>query len=115
MRGKPVDIHASRCPFVFGRAHEADLCIMDRELSRRHGAILYVANRNAKRQTNNSSSIGKGPAQTPGVFILVDLESTVRCVFVRSFACCFSVVSTTKFLCRFFVWSTPFSLFPVIS
>lgn len=61
LRGKIIDIYASRCPFVFGRAHEADLCIMDRELSRRHGAILYMANR-------------KGP----GNFILVDLESTVR-------------------------------------
>lgn len=65
MRGKLIDIFASRCPFVFGRAHEADLCIMDRELSRRHGAVLYVPNRKQGR--------GKGP----GVFILVDLESTV--------------------------------------
>jgi hypothetical protein len=82
MRGKPIDIHASRCPFVFGRAHEADLCIMDRELSRRHGAILYVANRNAKRQSSHNS--GKGPSQPPGVFILVDLESTVRSEGCRS-------------------------------
>lgn len=59
MRGKVVDVTAARCPYVFGRAHEADLCIMDRELSRRHGAILYKKNR-------------KG-----GAFILVDLESTV--------------------------------------
>ena len=66
MRGKLIDIHASRCPFVFGRAHEADLCIMDRELSRRHGAVLYLPNRKAAR--------GKGGT---GVFILVDLESTV--------------------------------------
>ena len=67
MRGKLIDIHASRCPYVFGRAHEADLCIMDRELSRRHGAILYVAARN-----------GKNPrTKAGGNFILVDLESTV--------------------------------------
>ena len=66
MRGKLIDIYASRCPFVFGRAHEADLCIMDRELSRRHGAVLYLPNRKASR--------GKG---SNGTFILVDLESTV--------------------------------------
>ena len=66
MRGKLIDIHAARCPFVFGRAHEADLCIMDRELSRRHGAVLYIANRKGGRGKGNS-----------GVFILVDLESTV--------------------------------------
>ena len=70
MRGKLFDIHASRCPFVFGRAHEADLCIMDRELSRKHGAILYLpANNNNKKNNNNSSN---------GCFVLVDLESTVR-------------------------------------
>lgn len=62
MRGKLIDIHASRCPFVFGRAHEADLCIMDRELSRKHGAIVYI------RKTRQSNS---------GAFVLVDLESTV--------------------------------------
>mmetsp|Transcript_18620 Transcript_18620/g.46210 ORF Transcript_18620/g.46210 Transcript_18620/m.46210 type:complete len:642 (-) Transcript_18620:485-2410(-) len=61
MRGKLIDIHASRCPFVFGRAHEADLCIMDRELSRKHGAIVYF------RKTRGSSA---------GAFVLVDLEST---------------------------------------
>jgi hypothetical protein len=66
MRGKLIDVYASRCPFVFGRAHEADLCIMDRELSRRHGAVLYLPNRKAAR--------GKGGS---GFFILVDLESTV--------------------------------------
>jgi serine/threonine protein phosphatase PrpC len=59
MRGKLIDIHASRCPYVFGRAHEADLCIMDRELSRRHGAILFVTD-----------------ASNAGSFVLVDLEST---------------------------------------
>lgn len=64
MRGKLFDIHASRCPFVFGRAHEADLCIMDRELSRRHGAILYMPNRKNRKQGS-------------GAFVLVDLESTV--------------------------------------
>jgi hypothetical protein len=67
MRGKLIDVHASRCPFVFGRAHEADLCIMDRELSRRHGAILYVTSPNNK----------KGKGKAGGVFILTDLESTV--------------------------------------
>ena len=67
MRGKLIDIHASRCPFVFGRAHEADLCVMDRELSRRHGAILYLPNRNNK--ARGKPSIGS--------FVLVDLESTV--------------------------------------
>lgn len=53
MRGKLVTV--TKTPYVFGRAHEADLCIMDRELSRRHGAILYHQNQ----------------------FILTDLESTV--------------------------------------
>ena len=62
MRGKLIDIYASRCPFVFGRAHEADLCIMDRELSRRHGAVIYLPAR----------ARGKS-----GAFVLVDLESTV--------------------------------------
>jgi hypothetical protein len=69
MRGKMIDIQASRCPFVFGRAHEADLCIMDRELSRRHGAILYLPSRNGK-----PGGRGKGNG---GAFILCDLESTV--------------------------------------
>eukprot|EP00934_Nitzschia_sp_Nitz4_P006981 Nitzschia sp. Nitz4//scaffold1_size375055//92016//94725//NITZ4_000236-RA/size375055-snap-gene-0.243-mRNA-1//-1//CDS//3329540925//6971//frame0 len=64
MRGKLIDIYASYCPFVFGRAHEADLCIMDRELSRRHGAVLYLPNRKGSR------------AKGAGTFILVDLEST---------------------------------------
>lgn len=66
MRGKLIDIHAPRCPFVFGRAHEADLCIMDRELSRKHGAIVYIPTRKAR---------GSKPA-TNGSFVLVDLEST---------------------------------------
>lgn len=66
MRGKLIDIYAANCPFVFGRAHEADLCIMDRELSRRHGAVLYLPHRKAGR--------AKGGM---GTFILVDLESTV--------------------------------------
>ena len=64
MRGKMIDVHANKCPFVFGRAHEADLCVMDRELSRRHGAILYLPRK------------GRGNA-TKGNFVLVDLESTV--------------------------------------
>jgi hypothetical protein len=68
MRGKLIDVQASRCPFVFGRAHEADLCIMDRELSRRHGAILYLPSR-------GKGGRGKGSG---GVFVLTDLESTVR-------------------------------------
>lgn len=67
MRGKLIDIIAQRCPFVFGRAHEADLCIMDRELSRRHGAILYIPGRKTGRDK-----------RTAGSFVLVDLESTVR-------------------------------------
>jgi len=62
MRGKLIDVYASRCPFVFGRAHEADLCIMDRELSRKHGAILYVQSNKGGKKTGN--------------FILTDLEST---------------------------------------
>jgi hypothetical protein len=69
MRGKLIDVHASRCPFVFGRAHEADLCIMDRELSRRHGAILYVPGSNKNQRG--------GKAKAGGIFILTDLESTV--------------------------------------
>jgi len=66
MRGKLIDIYAARCPFVFGRAHEADLCIMDRELSRKHGAIVYVP-------TGGPNSKNK----RGGVFVLADLESTV--------------------------------------
>jgi hypothetical protein len=71
MRGKLIDIHASRCPYVFGRAHEADLCIMDRELSRRHGAILYVTGKK------------RGKPAVPGSFVLVDLESTVRTLLLQ--------------------------------
>ena len=67
MRGKVIDVTAAKCPFVFGRAHEADLCIMDRELSRRHGAILYLPNRQP----------GRAGRASNGSFILVDLESTV--------------------------------------
>mmetsp|Transcript_2200 Transcript_2200/g.6411 ORF Transcript_2200/g.6411 Transcript_2200/m.6411 type:complete len:675 (+) Transcript_2200:632-2656(+) len=62
MRGKLIDVHASKCPYVFGRAHEADLCIMDRELSRKHGAILYLPNKSGKKNGGN--------------FVLTDLEST---------------------------------------
>lgn len=69
MRGKLIDIHASRCPYVFGRAHEADLCVMDRELSRRHGAILYLPRKSTPAARANPSK---------GNFVLVDLESTVR-------------------------------------
>eukprot|EP00591_Stephanopyxis_turris_P003660 CAMPEP_0195525170 /NCGR_PEP_ID=MMETSP0794_2-20130614/25459_1 /TAXON_ID=515487 /ORGANISM="Stephanopyxis turris, Strain CCMP 815" /LENGTH=648 /DNA_ID=CAMNT_0040655563 /DNA_START=720 /DNA_END=2666 /DNA_ORIENTATION=- len=61
MKGKLIELPASRCPYVFGRAHEADLCIMDRELSRKHGAIVFQKPRN-----------GKGA----GTFILTDLMST---------------------------------------
>jgi len=71
MRGKLIDVHASRCPYVFGRAHEADLCIMDRELSRRHGAILYLPSGGGGKNKNKKNNPG-------GVFVLVDLESTVR-------------------------------------
>lgn len=60
LRNKTIEVHARRCPFVFGRAHEADLCIMDRELSRKHGVILYVRPQGRKN----------------GVFVLADLEST---------------------------------------
>ena len=82
MRGKLIDVHASRCPFIFGRAHEADLCVMDRELSRRHGAILYQTNRNNKAR-------GK-----PGIgsFVLVDLESTVSGFFFV-WSCCWMLPS----------------------
>ena len=62
MKGKAIDVPIERCPFVFGRAHEADLCIMDRELSRKHGAILFVKSKRFK---------------SGGAFVLVDLESTV--------------------------------------
>jgi hypothetical protein len=68
MRGKLVEVTAGRCPYVFGRAHEADLCIMDRELSRRHGGILYLPNK-AKKGTAKANALGN--------FILIDLESTV--------------------------------------
>jgi hypothetical protein len=74
MRGKLIDIHASRCPFVFGRAHEADLCIMDRELSRKHGAIVYIPNRKNNRGGAKPASIGS--------FVLVDLESTVSLLLI---------------------------------
>ncbi|KAL7485806.1 hypothetical protein ACHAW6_011401 [Cyclotella cf. meneghiniana] len=60
LRNKAIEVLANRCPFVFGRAHEADLCIMDRELSRKHGAILYFRPQGRKN----------------GVFVLADLEST---------------------------------------
>jgi serine/threonine protein phosphatase PrpC len=69
MKGKLVEITASKCPFVFGRAHEADLCIMDRELSRKHGAILYLQNTSNLKRTGNKSTSG-------GCFILTDLSST---------------------------------------
>ena len=73
MRGKVIDIHASRCPYVFGRAHEADLCVMDRELSRRHGAVLYLP-----RKGNPARASGTSTSNAPkGNFVLVDLESTV--------------------------------------
>lgn len=68
MKGRLVEIAANKCPFVFGRAHEADLCIMDRELSRKHGAILYLQN------SGNSKRAGTKPGG--GYFILTDLSST---------------------------------------
>jgi hypothetical protein len=80
MRGKLIDIHSARCPFVFGRAHEADLCIMDRELSRRHGAVLYLPGRKA-------AGRGKSTTTTAGTFVLVDLESTVSCRLDVSSTC----------------------------
>ena len=81
MRGKLIDIPASKCPYVFGRAHQADLCIMDRELSRRHGAILYLPNRGGNKGKNGG-----------GVFVLVDLESTVSFQYF-----CFNITQ-----CQFF-------------
>eukprot|EP00588_Corethron_pennatum_P014054 CAMPEP_0194279606 /NCGR_PEP_ID=MMETSP0169-20130528/14022_1 /TAXON_ID=218684 /ORGANISM="Corethron pennatum, Strain L29A3" /LENGTH=674 /DNA_ID=CAMNT_0039024053 /DNA_START=349 /DNA_END=2373 /DNA_ORIENTATION=+ len=62
MKGKMIDITSKMCPFVFGRAHEADLCIMDRELSRKHGAVLFLPKRGNKKGV--------------GSFVLADLEST---------------------------------------
>lgn len=73
LRNKAIEVLANRCPFVFGRAHEADLCIMDRELSRKHGAILYVRPQGRK----------------AGVFVLADLESTVSVNVVFLFSDCF--------------------------
>lgn len=83
MRGKTIDIFASRCPYVFGRAHEADLCVMDRELSRRHGAILYLPSK----QDGAQAAARGGNNPVKGNFVLVDLESTVRwcCVVVWMF------------------------------
>lgn len=79
MRGKLIDIHASRCPFVFGRAHEADLCIMDRELSRKHGAIVYLPTGGTGPNSKNKRG---------GVFVLTDLESTVSsCLFLSVLLC----------------------------
>jgi hypothetical protein len=46
------------------------LCIMDRELSRRHGAILYVPSPQNRNARGSKTKAG-------GVFILCDLESTV--------------------------------------
>ena len=69
--GKLIDIYASRCPFVFGRAHEADLCIMDRELSRKHGAIVYLPTGAGSNSKNKRG----------GVYVLTDLESTVSCFY----------------------------------
>ena len=69
MKGRLVEIGASKCPFVFGRAHEADLCIMDRELSRKHGAIMYLPNMNNAKRAGIKSNNG-------GEFILTDLAST---------------------------------------
>lgn len=69
LRNKTIEVPARKCPYVFGRAHEADLCIMDRELSRKHGVILYL---------RPSSSVG---GRKNGVFVLADLESTVSSLF----------------------------------
>jgi hypothetical protein len=95
MRGKLIDIYASRCPFVFGRAHEADLCIMDRELSRKHGAILFI-------QSKNGSS-------RSGSFVLADLESTVStfciCTYIRTFKVLVLVIISLEYLndCQLYV------------
>jgi hypothetical protein len=77
MRGKLIDVLASKCPYVFGRAHEADLCIMDRELSRKHGAIVYLPRGGSKQS---------GSRQAGGIFALVDLESTVSRIFAEIFS-----------------------------
>lgn len=107
MRGKVIEVHASRCPFVFGRAHEADLCIMDRELSRKHGAILYLVNRKLRKNNNNNTAAN--PPSSPGHFILVDLESTVRHVAMES-SCPFVRTQTQLciYMCVFLFW-LPFS------
>jgi len=70
MRGREVEVPAAQCPFVFGRAHEADLCIMDRELSRRHGAVLYIPRSAGSQRQANGTTNGNG------IFVLVDLLST---------------------------------------
>ncbi len=49
LRNKAIEVLAGRCPFVFGRAHEADLCIMDRELSRKHGRFFILGRRGGRR------------------------------------------------------------------
>jgi len=63
IRNRTIVVHAKKCPYVFGRAHEADLCIMDRELSRRHGGIVYLPP-------------GQLVDKPRGAFVLVDLQST---------------------------------------
>jgi hypothetical protein len=69
MRGKMIDISSNQCPYIFGRAHEADLCLMDRELSRKHGAIVFVPEADSSPKSSRTSG---------GAFVLTDLESTVR-------------------------------------
>lgn len=95
MRGKLIDIHASRCPYVFGRAHEADLCVMDRELSRRHGAILYLPRKGSGQASARGGGVSKGN------FVLVDLESTVRSLLFCSLVL-FSSCSMRLILLFFF-------------
>jgi len=75
MRGKMIDITSSQCPYIFGRAHEADLCLMDRELSRKHGAIVFVP---------EAESSPKSTKTNGGTFVLTDLESTVCIVTIIS-------------------------------
>lgn len=98
LRNKTLEVYANRCPYIFGRAHEADLCVMDRELSRKHGAILYV----------------RQPGKARGVFVLADLESTVSSlnqliIFTRvvGFSFLYIILSVSDLLTQSFT-----SLFP---
>jgi len=58
---KQITISAAQTPYVCGRTHEADFSVSDRELSRKHFAIIYTQS---------------------GEFAIVDLKST-NGTFVR--------------------------------